>query len=91
MAITPPEARLWWKQPVGRGEIVWIAIAFLWGLFMFFMMIWWHFTGQQNLSNEAYRVDPATYGELVEDWAEQLHRARGGRYRHPRGATRARR
>jgi cytochrome c oxidase subunit 2 len=72
MAIKPPEARLWWKQPIGRGELVWIGIAFLWGLFMFFMMIWWHFAGQQNLSTETYRVDPAAYGALVEEWAEPL-------------------
>ena len=71
MAIHPPEQRLWWNEPVERGEIVWIAIAFLWGVFMFLFMIWWHFTGQQNLSNEAYRIDPAVYAERTEAFAEQ--------------------
>ncbi len=72
MAITPPETRIWWKEPLKPGEIVWITIAFLWGLVMFFTMIWWHFTGQQNLSNEAYRIDPAVYGERVEAFAEEF-------------------
>lgn len=71
MAIHPPEARIWWKEPVARGEIVWIAIAFLWGVFMFVFMIWWHFTGQQNLSNEAYRIDPNRFAELTQAFAEQ--------------------
>jgi hypothetical protein len=35
MAITSPTARLWWKEPVHRAEIIWIAIAFLWGVIMF--------------------------------------------------------
>jgi cytochrome c oxidase subunit 2 len=71
MAIHPPEQRLWWNEPVERGEIVWIAIAFLWGVFMFLFMIWWHFTGQQNLSNEAYRIDPAVFAERTEAFAEE--------------------
>ena len=66
MAIRPPEQRLWWNEPVERAELVWIAIAFLWGVFMFLFMIWWHFTGAQNLSNEAYRIDPARYAERTE-------------------------
>jgi cytochrome c oxidase subunit 2 len=56
MAITPPENRLWWKEPVAKIELAWIVIAFLWGLVMFFMMIYWHAVGQQNISNEAYRI-----------------------------------
>jgi cytochrome c oxidase subunit 2 len=71
MAIRPPEDRLWWKQPLHRMEIIWISIAFLWGLVMFFTMIFWHFTGNQNLSNEAYRVDPAAYGAKAEAAAKQ--------------------
>jgi len=66
MAITPPEKRLWWKEPLHRMEIVWISIAFLWGLVMFFMMIYWHIVGQQNLSNEAYRIDKAVFLQRTE-------------------------
>lgn len=71
MALTSPENRLWWKEPLHGVEIVWISIAFLWGLVMFFTMIYWHIAGEQNLSNEAYRVDPEEYGRRVEDFAEQ--------------------
>jgi cytochrome c oxidase subunit 2 len=61
MAITPPKERIWWNVPVARTELIWIAIAFVWGLFMFFMMIYWHGAGKQNLSNEAYRITPANF------------------------------
>jgi len=71
MAIQSPENRLWWKEPLDRMEIVWIAVAFLWGLIMFFAMIYWHLYGKQNLSNEAYRVRPEVYAAKVEAMVEQ--------------------
>ena len=37
-AITPPQSRIWWKQPLDRVEGTWIVIAFAWCLVMFFMM-----------------------------------------------------
>ena len=40
MAILPPENRLWWNEPLHKPEIIWISIAFLWGLVMFFAMIY---------------------------------------------------
>ena len=61
MSIAPPAERLWWKQPMPRIEVAWIAIAFLWGLVMFFMMIYWHAVGRQNLSNLTYRTSPEVY------------------------------
>lgn len=66
MALTPPEKRLWWNEPLDRMEIVWITIAFLWGLVMFFTMVFWHINGEQNLSNEAYRVKPEAFAKKVE-------------------------
>ncbi|MBT4891024.1 MAG: cytochrome C oxidase subunit II [Rhodospirillales bacterium] len=71
MAITPPENRLWWKEPLHGIETIWITVGFLWGLFMTGMMVYWHMTGEQNLSNEAYRVNPDTYAEKVEAAAAQ--------------------
>ena len=71
MAITPPESRLWWNEKIARGELMWIAIAFLWGVVMFLMMIYWHIEGKQNLSSEFYRIDPATFGERTEEFAEK--------------------
>ncbi len=66
MAVTPPTTRIWWQEPIGRAELTWIVIAFLWGLVMFFMMIYWHLAGEQNLSNEAYRIKPERYAEKTD-------------------------
>ena len=72
MAIHPPESRIWWNEPIERGELVWIAIAFLWGLIMFFMMVYWHLEGGQNLSTEAYRIRPAVFEARTEKFAEKF-------------------
>ena len=61
MAITPPSERIWWKEPVSKIELSWVIIAFSWGLIMFFMMIYWHGAGEQNLSNEAYKIKPEQF------------------------------
>jgi cytochrome c oxidase subunit 2 len=61
MAIHPPAVRIWWKEPIARTELIWISIAFVWGLVMFFTMIYWHAFGEQNLSNEAYRIKPERF------------------------------
>lgn len=66
MAITPPEHRIWWNEPVHKVELIWVAIAFIWGVIMFFMMILWHSIGDQNLSNEAYRTTPAQFAAKVD-------------------------
>ena len=70
MAMTPPENRLWWNEPLDKVELAWIAIAFLWGLVMFSAMIYWHIVGEQNLSNEAYRIDPEVFAERTEAMVE---------------------
>jgi cytochrome c oxidase subunit II len=71
MALTPPEKRLWWNEPLHRMEIVWISIAFAWGLVMFATMVFWHINGEQNLSNEAYRVKPDAFAKKVEAMVEK--------------------
>jgi cytochrome c oxidase subunit 2 len=70
MAISSPERRDWWNEPIHGLELGWIVLAFLWGLFMFFFMIAWHFIGEQNLSTETYRVTPTAYEEKVNAFAE---------------------
>ena len=47
-----PSERLWWKHPLTASEAVWIGIAFVWCMVMFFMMVFWHVYGKQNLSTE---------------------------------------
>ena len=71
MAITPPSERIWWNEPVDRVEIVWVAIALLWCLFMFFMMPYWHVTGKQNVSNEAYRTTPEVFAKKAQAVVDQ--------------------
>jgi cytochrome c oxidase subunit 2 len=66
MSITPPSERIWWRQPIAKIELIWIMVAFTWGLFMFFMMIYWHGAGEQNMSNEAYRVKPQAYAQKAQ-------------------------
>ena len=65
-AIHPPIQRVWWKQPIHRDEILWIAIAFTWCMVMFFMMPYWHVYGHQNLSSVTYRVTPALFQKAAE-------------------------
>jgi len=71
MAITPPTERIWWRQPIAKIELIWIIIAFTWGLIMFFMMIYWHGAGEQNLSNEAYRITAENFASKAEAVAEK--------------------
>lgn len=70
MAISPPTERLWWNEPVHKVELAWIVIAFVWGLIMFFMMIYWHGVGEQNLSNETYRTTPSDFAAKVDKMVE---------------------
>ena len=67
MAITPPSERIWWKEPIAKIELIWIVIAFIWGLIMFFMMIFWHGAGEQNLSSEAYQITPERFAERTQE------------------------
>ena len=67
---------------------------------MFSAMIYWHFAGEQNLSNEAYRIDPEVFAAKAEEMTELytvreegdtgipvVHPPPGS---HPRGARAAR-
>ena len=83
MAVTPPESKLWWNEPVGKAELVWIAIAFVWSIFMFGMMVWWHIEGDQNLSNEVYRIDPEVFAERAEAFTEQYQIGEEGESGYP--------
>ncbi len=71
MSVAPPEQRIWWNEPIEKVELTWIVVAFLWGMFMFFFMIAWHFIGQQNLNNEAYRIAPSAYETKVEQFVQK--------------------
>jgi cytochrome c oxidase subunit II len=70
-AILPPAQRVWWKQPIDKVEIIWIAIAFIWCMVMFFMMPYWHLYGKQNLSNETYRVKPEQFARAAQEMVDK--------------------
>lgn len=72
MAIRPPAAKLWWKEPVALSELFWIWLAFLWGVIMFLMMVYWHLEGRQNISTEAYRIDPQVYEKRVDEFVNKF-------------------
>ena len=71
MSLFPPENRVWWNEPIERSEVLWITIALVWCLIMFFMMPYWHIAGNQNLSNEAYKVVPEVYAQKTEAFAKK--------------------
>ena len=70
-SFMPPADRVWWKVPVGRVELVWIALALVWCVIMFLMMPYWHVYGKQNLSTEAYQTTPAKFGAKVQEMVDQ--------------------
>jgi cytochrome c oxidase subunit 2 len=79
MAISPPSERIWWREPIARVELIWIVIAFTWGLIMFFMMIYWHGAGKQNLSSEAYKIKPQAFAQHAQTMIDQYTvRTEGG-------------
>jgi cytochrome c oxidase subunit 2 len=83
-AILPPSERVWWKQPLDRVELLWILIALVWCLIMFFMMPYWHLYGKQNLANEAYRMSPERYSALTAEMVDKYKvREEGGDLKVP--------
>ncbi len=71
MSLTPPAERIWWNEPVEKTEVLWVTIALIWCLIMFFMMPYWHYVGEQNISDVAYKVNPEAYVEKVEAFADE--------------------
>ena len=59
--------RIWWN-PLGRLERSWLIIAFVWCIFLTAMMPIWYFLGRQNVPSTSYRVTPAQYTALAEEF-----------------------
>ena len=77
-AILPPSERLWYKHPIDRVEGTWIAIALVWCLIMFAMMVGRHVWGHQNLSTETYRTTPERFTEktqaMIDKWTSSARK-----------------
>lgn len=71
MAIYPPDRKIWWKEPIEKGELIWITVVVIWGIVLTLMMPLWHIYGKQNLSSEAYRVTPEQYMKKAQDVVDQ--------------------
>ena len=72
MSIVSPSDKVWWHEPIEKTELIWISIVFVWGVFMTFMMPYWHVVGDQNLSNETYRVTPEQYMAKAQSVVDQF-------------------
>jgi cytochrome c oxidase subunit 2 len=70
-AILPPADRNWFKQPIDKVEWTWILLAFVWGMIMFVMMIYWHINGKQNLSTETYKSTREMYAAKAEKYVAE--------------------
>lgn len=69
-SFTPP-AKNWATEPIEKTEVLWIVIAGSWCLFMFVWMIAWHWIGNQNMANEAYRTFPEDFAKKAEEFTKK--------------------
>ena len=60
-SLSPPGKKIWWKEPIEKSELIWIAVVVVWGIILTLMMPFWHVYGSQNLSSEAYKTTPEAY------------------------------
>ncbi len=65
MALLPPEEG-WYYKKVARDEKMWIAIALVVCLTLFFWMVVWHVYGRQNPSFTTYRTTPQEFNALTQ-------------------------
>ena len=70
-SFLPPSERIWRNTPIGKEEVLWIGIALVWCLIMFFMMPYWHIYGKQNLSSEAYQTTAPAFQAKVDEMVEK--------------------
>ncbi len=63
MAILPPPEG-WFNQKVAKDEKIWMGLAFVMSLFLFFWMIAWHVYAKQNPSFTTYKTTPEEFYAL---------------------------
>lgn len=68
MSIHEPEEN-WFEWPSGH-EKIWLGMAVVWCVIMSAMMPLWHMKGKQNISGEAYAVDPQDFLERTEQFVD---------------------
>jgi cytochrome c oxidase subunit 2 len=64
-AFAKPQG-VWWTA-LGRDERLWIGIASIWGVAMFFMIaLVWPMIGNEQNNIRSYRIEPAVFHERME-------------------------
>ena len=71
MSLTPPSVKIWWNEPIHKIETTWIIIALIWCLILFLWMPYWHIYGEQNLSNEAYKISAEAFEAKAKAFVEK--------------------
>lgn len=62
---------VWWAA-LGRDEKLWVAIAAIWGIGMFFMIaLIWPMIGRQQNQIQSYRIEPADFHARTMAFIEQ--------------------
>jgi cytochrome c oxidase subunit 2 len=69
-SLSSPD-RGWWKAPIGLDEILWISVAFIWGIFMTFMMVYWYYAGDQNQTGVTFRTTADAFATKMEAMIDQ--------------------
>lgn len=69
MSISFPE-RIWWR-PISKEERIWVIVVLGWAVFMFIFMIAWHGFGKQNNPATTYRITPALFTQLTNEFIEK--------------------
>jgi len=71
MSLMPPARKIWWNEPIHKVETTWIIIALVWCLILFLWMPYWHVFGEQNLSNESYRIAPDAFEAKAQEMVDK--------------------
>ncbi len=67
MSVTAPQPGFF-DQPLHKEEKIWIALAFVWCIFITVAMPWWHIAGNQNSSSEFYKISGEHFSTIVDDF-----------------------
>jgi len=70
MALLPPREG-WFYQKIAKDEKIWMGLAFVVSIFLFFWMIIWHIYGKQNPSFTTYRTSPEEFYQLTEAFVQK--------------------
>lgn len=62
---------VWWHR-MGRDEMMWLAVIVVWALAMFIMIMFiWPAVGRQQNDMESFRIAPAEFRALTQQFIDQ--------------------